>query len=108
MIKYHYFGDTSKAYTNVITVASELDKRMTSAGEATVVKIGFSLSNEKDLYKKRIGKQIATNRFNSDYSHTLFIKGEVTFNNIIKTIAEFLLKDEELPLWVAPTLQKYI
>lgn len=59
-VKFKYFGDTSKAYTNVITVASELsyDKEKNNY----LIKFGCAFSNKKDKYDKKIGKELALNR----------------------------------------------
>jgi hypothetical protein len=46
--KYHYFGDRSKARTNVITFAT--------IKEGSTIKFAFSCSHDSDLYSKRLGK----------------------------------------------------
>lgn len=54
-VKFKYFGDTSKAYTNVITVASCLYKH--EGGYA--ISFGYCFSNKKDRYNKKVGRDLA-------------------------------------------------
>lgn len=49
--KFHYFGDRSAAYSNVITVATMVD--------GDKIKAGFSFCNKKDKYVKKVGRFLA-------------------------------------------------
>ena len=51
-VKFKYLGDTSKAYTNVITVVSYLYK----LEDIYYINFGYSFSNKKDKYNKTLGK----------------------------------------------------
>lgn len=91
MIKFHYFGDTSKAYTNVITIASQFNP------ETNKVVFGVSFSNRCDRYLKCKGKHIALTRYtNSPIYASVAIS---TFNGIIAAIADVIRQDPQTPGW---------
>lgn len=108
MIKFHYFGDLSKAKTNVITVASELLKD--PAGKFHV-DIAYSFSNELDVFNKHIGKQIAVNRLKKQ-STRLSIGDYPVYHEINKQIAEYILSqsyiESGIPAWTINILKEYV
>jgi hypothetical protein len=110
-IKFHYFGDTSKAYTNVITIASELTKQIASDDvEYQVIRFGFSLSNSKDRYSKQLGKHIAISRFNTE-PYRVILGGtdhKPTFNGIIDTMLNHIITETIVPEWVETIVGKYL
>jgi hypothetical protein len=66
-VKYYFLGDTSLARTNVITIAYELETAV--GGDLSlipVVKFGVAFSSTIDVYSKKIGKRIATNRMKTE------------------------------------------
>ena len=109
-IKFHYFGDTSKAYTNVITIASELNIESADNGiKYPVIRFGYSLSNANDHYKKKLGKQIALNRFHTEPYRLIVCQPDEkpTFNGIIGKMLEHIVNETIVPEWVELVATKY-
>ena len=96
-VKFKYFGDTSKAYTNVITVASELlyDKE----NDNYVVKFGYAFSNKKDKYNKKIGKELALEKL-KDSPMGYELGNNVSYNLINYYIREIIETLVPTPSWV--------
>jgi hypothetical protein len=110
-IKFHYIGDTSKAYTNVITIASELNYESAADGkEYPIVRFGFSLSNTKDRYSKRLGKYIAIKRFTEEPYRIIVSphNNKPTFNVIVQKMLTHIVEETIVPEWVETIVGKYI
>ena len=92
---YIYLGDRSKARTNVITIAYEIEKAEFNDTrlDVEVIKFGIAFSNNKDLYDKTLGKKLAGYRCNG--MPYRFFK---TKFGIKHTILSGLQK-QELPSW---------
>jgi hypothetical protein len=103
MLKFHYYGDVSKAYTNVVTVASIVEKEE----GFNVIKFGYALSNDKDVYRKKVGKQIAVNRLN-DSPVRLVIHKDATFNIIVEKIGHYIAEETLSPKWVGYVIGKHL
>ena len=96
MIKFNYFGDTSKAYTNVITIVSEIEYTT----DYNVLRFGVAYSNKTDVYDKKIGRRIALGRFNKS-PYRVVLPKEYSFNFIINTMLDFIIEEvADRPNWV--------
>ncbi len=84
-MKFIYLGDRSKARTNVITIAYELEAD-------NVVRFGIAFSNKNDLYSKEFGKSLAVERYELPYRHFIGPKG--SYFTIIEK-----LQGIEMPGW---------
>lgn len=90
----------SKAYTNVITVASELlyDKENNNY----VVKFGYAFSNKKDKYNKKIGRELAIERLVNNSYVVIVTDGTMkpTYKQIDESILEYIVEENhEVPTW---------
>jgi hypothetical protein len=102
-LKYHYFGDVSKAYTNVVTMASFIEKE----DGFDVIRFGYALSNNKDVYRKKVGKNIAFNRLDKSPVRLMVKKGS-TFNEIVETIGTYISEETDNPSWVCEVIGKHL
>ncbi len=95
MIKFHYFGDRSKAFSNVITVASNYDI------ETNTLYMGVAFSSKEDRYDKEAGRQLAAERLeNKQYKvafHEPFQRSYSIFHEIVKTT--ILRREVAQPSW---------
>lgn len=99
-VKFKYFGDTSKAYTNVLTIASELlyDKE----SNKYLIRFGYSFSNIKDRYDKRIGKDLALDRLCKYPCNVIITDGVIkpTYKQIDESILEYIVEEiDNIPSW---------
>ena len=92
-VKFKYLGDTSKAYTNVITVVSYLYK----LEDIYYINFGYSFSNKKDKYNKTLGKLKALE--NKKYTVEIG-RCKPNFLQIDDIIFKHILLDEVSPSWV--------
>lgn len=92
-IKYYYIGDTSKARTNVITVAYDLEDEYEGIRP---LRFGVSFSNKADVYNKHIGKQVAMSRYLNQPRRECLVAPD--WNDIQKTIISNITKNEA-PTW---------
>jgi hypothetical protein len=104
-VKFKYFGDTSKAYTNVITVASELSYN--EKEKVYVVRFGFAYSNIEDKYNKNIGKSEALDRFGDDFYEVIFNE-KPNYLMIDEKILKFILTEFKTPTWAKKLIRKYL
>lgn len=102
-LKYHYFGDVSKAYTNVVIVASFIEKE----DKFDVIRFGYALSNNKDVYRKKVGKNIAFNRLRKSPVR-LMINKSSTFNEIVEKIGFYISEETDSPSWVNEVIGKHL
>jgi hypothetical protein len=104
MIKFHYFGDTSTSYTNVITAASSVSKNEDGTG---TIKFGVAFSNCTDRYDKQMGKHLAITRLDSHpFTTTVEV---ISFFDICKAIANYINTEmEETPSWTKTIIGKYV
>ena len=101
---YIYLGDRSKARTNVITIAYEIEKAEFNDTNLNVevIKFGIAFSNSKDLYDKTLGKKLASYRCNG--MPYRFFK---TKFGITHTIFTGMLK-QDLPSWAHDMSVEYL
>ena len=100
-VKFKYFGDTSKAYTNVITVVSYLYK----LEDKYYINFGYSFSNKKDRYNKNVGRDLAL----ENKKHTVEIgRSKPNFLQIDDIIFKHILLDEVSPSWVNKVINNQI
>ena len=96
-VKYYFLGDTSLARTNVITIAYELETAV--GGDLSlipVVKFGVAFSSTADVYSKKIGKRIATNRMKTEPRRECMLASN--FQSVQNAILKNILNNEA-PTW---------
>lgn len=96
-VKYYFLGDTSLARTNVITIAYELETAV--GGDLSlipVVKFGVAFSSTADVYSKKIGKRIATNRMKTEPRRECV--SDSHFQSVQNAILKNILNNE-VPTW---------
>lgn len=106
MIKFHFIGDTSKAYSNVIVIASEIVD-LSDDGDKIykAIKFQFALSNDKDRYDKGLGKELAMIRFKTKPYYLPI--NDFTFVSIVEQMVKFIQLDTNSPKWVNDVIGKY-
>jgi len=116
-VKFKYFGDTSKAYTNVITVASELTiEKDNNDSFYYYINFNFAFCNnsnkKEDKYNKSVGRDLALSRLKEN-PHKInlcrvIVKGDndkykvikPTYKEIDDVILEYILKEiGNIPPW---------
>lgn len=97
MIKFHYYGLTGLARTNVVTVASHYDR------ESKTLTLGYALSNKNDVYSKKYGKELALARLKDGPNETILVDmpGPFKYSDFHYAIGMLMCKLPELPKWVS-------
>ena len=100
--KFHYYGDRSEAYTNVITAVTII--------EGDKVKCGFSFCNKKDKYIKCIGRYLAIDQLHKspivlDISERITVEGIGRYQYMHMLLAAYLATSHDnAPSWVYDTV----
>jgi hypothetical protein len=102
--KFHYYGERSKAYANIITVATVKD--------GNTIKCGISFCNKKDKYVKRVGRFLAIEKLHTipiviDISERIILDDIGLYQYIHMLVASHIATTKSnVPSW-APKVVEY-